>query len=419
MSEDAPSLRSSRDFRLLLAGQTTSQLGTQISAVAIPLLAVVTLDASPLEVGLLGAASTLAFAVIGLPAGAWLDRMPRRPVLIASDIVRAALLATIPVAAWLGWLSMTQLLIVSLLTGFARVFFDVGYQSYIPSVTGPDRILAGNSAMEFLRAGGQIAGPGLGGVLVSAIGAANVVLAQSLTFAVSALTLLGIRAKETPVDLDAHAGTLWARVAEGLRYVVRHRVLRATAIASAASNLSFAIASAVTIVFLSRDLGLAPWAIGLIIAGGSIAVMVGAAVTPRLSAAIGSARIIWVSLAVTAPLSMLVAVASPGWGLLFAIAGIAAGELGQIVYSITNVSLRQRIAPDAILGRVNATMRFAIMAFFPAGALAGGVLGETIGTRWTLVVAGGVALIAPLVLHPAIRGHRDVEEFLGISPTGT
>ncbi|RWZ59625.1 MFS transporter [Labedella populi] len=411
MSDARGPLRSSRDFRLLLAGQTTSQFGTQIAGVAVPLLAVITLEASPFEVGMLGAASTIAFALIGLPAGAWLDRMRRRPVLVASDLARAVLLATIPAAAWFGWLTMAHLLVVSFLVGTARVFFDVGYQSYVPTITGRDRVLAGNSAMEFLRSGGQVAGPGIGGALVSLAGAANVVLLQAIGFVVSAVTLAGIRAVETSHDPTAHSGTMWVRVRAGFRFVVHHRVLRATALASAASNLSFAIASAVTFVFLSRDLGQPAWILGLLIAAGSVAVMVGAALTPRLARTIGSARVIWVSLAVTTPFVLLVPAATPGWGLAIALLGFAAGELGQIVYSITNVSLRQRLTPDHLLGRVNATMRFLIMAFFPAGALLGGVLGELIGTRWTLVVAGAVALTAPVVLVRALRRHRDVEEF--------
>ncbi len=155
-----------RDFRLLLIGQTTSQLGSQVSAVAIPLLAVLTLGASPLQLGLVTAAGTVAFAVVGLPAGAWLDRCRRRPVLVASDLARAALPATIPLAALLGVLTITQLVVVSLLAGLARVFFDIGYQSYLPTVVGEDGLLTGNSARETVRASGQIAGPGVGGWLV-------------------------------------------------------------------------------------------------------------------------------------------------------------------------------------------------------------------------------------------------------------
>ncbi|GAA4422625.1 MFS transporter [Georgenia halophila] len=399
-----------RDFRLLLLGQTTAQLGTQVSAVAIPLLAVVTLHASSLEVGIINAASTVAFALIGLQAGAWLDRVPRRGVLIVSDVLRAVLLATIPVAWWLDMLTIAQLVIVSFLVGFARVFFDVGYQSYIPSVIGKDRVLAGNSAMEFLRASGQVAGPGLGGALVSVFGAALVVLVQAVTFAVSAVTLLAIRTRESSDPAPGPRPRMRSRIAEGLRFVLRNRVLRATAIVSATGNFSFAMASAVTMIFMARELGLSATVIGLVIAGGSLAVMLGSALTPRLAKAIGSARVIWVALALTAPLTLLTPLARPGWGVILVVLGMAAGELGQIVYAITNISLRQRLTPDRLLGRVNATMRFLIMGLFPLGAIIGGTLGQLIGARATLVVVGVLVVLSPIPLWLALRGMRDVEE---------
>jgi MFS family permease len=398
-----------RDFRLLLVGQTTSQLGTQVSAVAIPLLAVATLRATSFEVGLINAASTLAFALIGLPAGAWLDRRRRRPVLVASDLARALLLATIPLAALFGLLTIWQLVLVSLLVGTARVFFDIGYRSYLPSVTGKERVLAGNSSMEFVRASGQVVGPGLGGLLVTLIGAAAVVLVQAVTFAVSALSLLAIRTPEEPIPVVAERVPLRTQIVDGLTFVMRNRFLRATALASALSNLSFAIASAVNIIFLSRELHLSPAVIGLVIAAGSVTVMIGAAFTTRLSGAIGSARIIWLSLAVTAPLTLLSALAQPGWWTVLVVIGIAAGEFGQIVYAITNVSVRQRLCPDRMLGRVNATMQVFIMGLFPVGAIVGGVLGEMIGARLTLVVAGLVMLSCPIILRAALGRVREVE----------
>lgn len=410
MTSHSPSLFASRDFRLLLIGQTTSQLGAQVSGVALPLLAVVSLDATPFEVGMLGAASTVAFAVLGLPAGAWVDRMRRRPLLVASDLVRAVLLATIPLAAVLGLLSMAQLLVVSLLAGVARVFFDVGYRSYLPSVIGRERVLAGNSSLEFVRASGQVAGPALGGVLVSLIGAATVVLVQAGTFAVSALCLLGIRAREDEPTAPEHRRRMRTEIAEGLGFVFRSRVLRSTALASALSNFSFAIASAVNMVFLSRTLGLSPALIGLVIAVGSVTVMVGAAFTTRLSRAVGSVRIVWLSLAVTAPLSLLGAFAQPGWWTLLIVLGIAAGEFGQIVYAITQVSVRQQICPDRVLGRVNATMQVVVMGLFPVGAIVGGLLGDAIGARWTLIVAGVLLLACPVILWASLRGVREVAD---------
>jgi MFS family permease len=170
------------------------------------------------------------------------------------------------------------------------------------------------------------------------------------------------------------------------------------------------MASAVNVVFLSRTLGLTPGLIGAVIAVGSVTVMVGAAFTTRLSRAVGSVRIVWLALAVTAPLSLLGAFAQPGWWTLLIVAGIAAGVFGQIVYAIAQVSVRQQICPDRLLGRVNATMQVVVMGLFPVGAIVGGVLGDAIGARWTLIAAGALLLACPVVLWRALRGVRDVAD---------
>lgn len=263
-----PSLLAHRDFRLLLVGQTTAQLGTQVSSVALPLLAVVGLGATAFEVGLVNAASTLAFALVGLPAGAWLDRGRRRPVLVASDLARAVFLATIPLAALAGVLSVAQLVVVSFAVGLARVFFDVGYRSYLPSVVGRHRVLAGNASLELVRASGQVVGPGLGGLLVGLVGAAAVVGVQAVTFVVSAVTLAAIGTSEPAAEPDPRPAVLGREVGEGLRFVWRHPLLRATAVASALSNVAFAVASAVAFLFWYRTLELPAVAVGLLVAVG-------------------------------------------------------------------------------------------------------------------------------------------------------
>lgn len=392
-----------RDFRLLLLGQTTSQFGAQVSGVAIPLLAVLVLHASPLQLGVVNAAGTAAFALIGLPAGAWIDRWRRRPILISSDIIRAVVLSTVPLAWWLGVLTIWQLIAVSALVGVARVFFDVGYQSYLPTVIGKGKVIAGNSLMESIRAFGQALGPGVGGWLVAVAGAANVVLIQAGTFAVSAVSLLSIRVREPKALPSPERPYLRTDIAMGLLFVGRNPVLRALAITSGASNFGFAIASAVTFIFMSDTLGLSPTAIGIILALGSITVMLGAALTPKLAAHLGSARIIWLALAVTGPITLLGALAQPGPLVALLIVGTAAGELGQIIYAITSVSLRQHLCPERMLGRVNATMRVLVLGLFPIGALVGGLLGELIGLRATLWLALSITCIAPTPVYIALR----------------
>jgi MFS family permease len=416
VSGDAPLAR--RDFRYLLVGQTTSQFGTQLSGVAVPLLAVLALHASAWQLGLVSASATVAFAVVGLPAGAWLDRCRRRPVLVAADLARSALLATVPLAAHWRLLTITQLIVVSLLGGTARVFFDVGYQSYLPALLGPGRVLAGNAAMETARAGGQFAGPGVGGWLVGLAGAANVVAVQAVTFAVSAASLLAIRTPEEAPPPRTGRPRLGAEIREGVAVVAGDPVLRALAASSAASNLAFAVASAVTMIFLSRTLGLAAPAIGAVVAAGAVAAMLGAALTPWLGRRFGSARIVWLSLATTGPVTLLGPLARPGWWVLLAVAGGAAGELGQLVYAISAVSLRQRRCPSALLGRVNATMRLLVMGMFPLGALAGGALGDSLGPRGTLLLSQALIALAALPAWRALRHARDATDLPPVRTPG-
>ena len=399
-----------RDFRLLLFGQTASQFGAQISAVAVPMLAVLTLHASPLQLGLINASSTLAFALLSLPAGAWLDRVPLRPVLTATDAVRALLLLAVPIAAWCGRLDITQLVVVALLAGVARVFFDVGYQGYLPSVLGTGQVLAGNSAMETARAAGQFAGPGLGGWLIGLIGAADVVGVQAVTFAVSALSLLLIRTRRAPSPQPRERRGLTRQVREGLAFVVHDRVLRAVAVTSAMSNFAFAVSSAVTMIFLTRMLGLSPSLVGLVVGAGSIAAMAGAAMTPRLSRRWGSARVVWLALAVTGPVTLVGPAAQPGWRTGLAVVAGMAGELGQIVYAITNLSLRQVLCPGHLLSRVNATMRFVILGLAPLGALVGGAMAEAVGIRATLFAAQALIVAAPLPVYLALRRTREMSD---------
>jgi MFS family permease len=400
---------SARDFRLLLAGQTATQLGTQVSSIAVPLLAVLVLHASPLGLGVVNAASTIAVLLIGLPAGAWLDRIRKRPVLIASDAARAVLLLSIPVAALLHVLTFAQLVVVSLLAGFGRVLFDVGFQSYVPAVVGSDRVLRGNSALEFARTSGQVVGPGLGGALVTIAGAASAFAVDALSFVLSAVSLLAIRTPEAAPPQVVRP-RLRTEVAEGVRLVLRNRLLRSLGLASAIANLQFALSSAATIIFFTRVLGLSGLGVGLLVGVGAAAAMVGAVLTPRLSDLLGSARIVWIALAVAAPLTLLGAFAQPGPLVSLVVISTVVSEVGQIVYAITSVSIRQRRCPPHLLSRVNATMRVLILGLFPAGALLGGLLGDLAGVRAVLVVSGVLGLLCPVVAWSGLRGVRDLEQ---------
>lgn len=399
-----------RDFRLVTAGQAVTQFGTDITAIAFPLTAVLVLRATPFQLGLIVAAQTSAFFVVGLPAGVWLDRRRRRPVLIGADLVRALALVAVTTAAAAGTLTFGLLFVVSLVMSVMRVVFEIGYQTYLPSIVEGEDLVRGNAAVEAVRAGGQIAGPGVGGWLVQLAGAANALLADAVSFLVSAYCLWRVRAvEEKPAATTARRGM--AR--EGVRFVLADPVLRAIAATSALSNLLFTAASALNVLFLVDTVGLSAGTAGLMFSAAAAAGLVAAIVATRLARWAGSARIIWLSVAVTSPLNLLIPFTYADWRIAFFVLAVTVGGGGQLVYAITQLSYRQAVVPSAILGRVNATMRFLVMGALPVGGLLGGTLGELIGVRPTMMVIGAGLTLAPIfvVLSP-LRGVREVSELV-------
>jgi len=386
-----------RDPRLLLAGQAASELGSQVGSIALPLVAVLSLGAGPLEVGLVTAAGTIAFAAVALPAGVWVDRLRRRPLLVGADLARGALLLTIPLAAAAGRLTLAQLLAVALASGVARVLFDVAYPSYVPALVGRDRLVPANAALESNRSVTQLAGPGLGGWLVQLVGAPAAVLADALSYLASAGCLLAIRGGEPAPD-RSRGGRLRPELAEGLAFVRDQPALRAIVACTALTNLAWAAAGAVQLLFLVRQVGLAPGTIGLLVSAGSVGGLAGAAVVTRVARAGGTARLIWLSVAATAPFAFCTPLTAPGWRLALFPVGVAVTGFGQVLYNVAQISYRQALCPPGLLGRVNASVRFLVFGALPLGGLLGGLLGERLGVRATLWVCGVGLLLAPVPL---------------------
>ncbi|MGW6913456.1 MFS transporter [Kitasatospora sp. NPDC054939] len=397
-----------RDFRRLLGGAAAAQVGTQVTLVALPLIAVVELDATPLQVGLLTAAETAAFLLVGLPAGAWVDRMRKLPLLIRADVVRCLAIGSIPPAAALDVLTMGQLYLVALITGVATVFFDVAHQSFLPHLLPREHLVAGNGALETVRSSAQIAGPGLGGGLVQLLGAPLAVVADAVGYLVSAVMLVGIRAKEAPPE-PVPGRSLRAEVAEGVRFVVRHPLLRMIAAATATSNLFGAVLMAVQTVFWVRVLDLSPGAIGVLLSVSAVGGLGGALCAGWLARRIGQARLIWLSPLVTAPFAVLWPLSNGSFGVVLFAVGSGVSLFGAVVYNVAQVSFRQTVCPPDLLGRMNATMRFLVWGTLPLGALAGGVVADTAGPRTALwLCAVGFLLVpVPLLLSP-LRGLRDL-----------
>jgi MFS family permease len=393
------------DFMKLWAAETVSQLGSQVTLLALPITAILILRAGPFEVGLLGTLEFLPFLLVGLPAGVWVDRLSRRPILIAGDLGRAVLLGSIPIAHAFDLLTIWQLYAVAFLTGICTVFFDVAYQSYLPSLVERDQIVDGNAKLEISRSGAFLAGPGLAGALIDLVKAPVAVLVDALSFLWSASFVFLIRRPEPPVA-ERREGTkpsMRTEIAEGVRYVLGHRFLRPIAMCTATSNLfSGGMFFAVVILFAVRELDLSPGEIGLAFGIGNAGFLAGALVARRVADRVGVGPTIVGSAILFSPGAMLIPLATPQTGMVLLIAsGLIAGFAGT-VYNVNQVSLRQAITPQRMQGRMNATMRFVVWGTIPIGAFLGGLLGATIGLRPTLWVAaiGSLFAFVPPLLSP-------------------
>ncbi|MGK5629301.1 MFS transporter [Streptomyces sp. URMC 123] len=380
-----------RDFRVLFAAGALSHLGSNVGYVAIPLLAVTTLDAGPGQAGALAALSTAAFLLIGLPAGAWVDRLPGRRVLVAADAARAALYASIPVAWWLDVLSLPQLYAVVLLTGCATVFFDVGSQSVLPELVGRERLVPANVALVSLMAGANIAGRGAGGLLVQLFTAPLAILGGAVAYLASAAGLTGIGRRHAPAAVRADRRRLRTEIAEGLRHVLGSRELRALALTATLANLGAQMINAVLPVLFTRELRLPAGALGTYWAAGGLGLLVGAGLARRLAARFGHGRTLGLAGLWCAPAALAIGLVGDGPWLWVAGAGWLVAMTKTGIDNVLGVALRQHVTPDPLLGRMNATFRFLLTGALAVGSALGGLVGETAGVR-VAVWAGAICL---------------------------
>ena len=394
------SLRHNRDFLNLWAGETVSLFGSQVTLLALPLTAVLLLGAGPFEMGLLTAAGYAPFLLIGLLAGVWVDRRQRRPILIAANLGRALLLATIPLAALFGALRIEHLYLVTFLAGILTVFFDVAYTAYLPALVDRERLVDGNAKLEMSRSAAQIAGPGTAGALVQLVGGALAIALDALSYLVSAACLWRIRSEEPPPAAQRHDSSIWADLREGLQTIVGNPVLRAIAACTATLNLFGYVAQTVFVIYLVRELGIEPALTGLVMMALGPGALVGALLAARMAARFGVGRTICAGPALSiVPATMIALAAGPPSVVLpvLILALFLQGMLGTI-YNVTQVSLRQRLVPDRLQGRMNATMRFVVWGTIPIGALAGGALGEAIGLRPVLAIGVLGCILATLAV---------------------
>ena len=411
MRERPTGLARHPEFRKLWVASAIDDVGSQVSALALPLIAAVTLGATPWQMGMLSAAGSAPTLLVGLFAGVWVDRLRRKPVMIAANLGSAALLLTIPLASGAGVLRIEILYLVTLSAGALTVVFDVAHLAFIPSLIGRDRLIEANSRIESTWSAAQVAGPGFGGVLIGAVGAPVAVLLDALSFVGSALLIGRTRVTEPrPAPRDQRAGIV-SEIREGVRVVFTHPILRVLGGSTATANFFGRMFMAVYILYMTRDLGLGAVGVGLVLATGGLGSLAGSLVAEPAARRFGPgptmivAQFLFGVTGLAVPLAVLV----PKVALPMIVASEFAQWMTYLTYSVNAISVRQATTPDRLLGRVNATMRVLGGGVLPIGALIGGALGGVIGLPFTLVVAEFGMLLAFLwLLLSPVRGLRTV-----------
>jgi MFS family permease len=392
------------DFLKLWAAQTVSQAGSQVTQLGLPFAAVVVLHASALEVSLLGTAAIMPFVLFALPAGVWVDRLRRRPLMIAADLGRVAVLASIPLAHAFGALTLGQLYACEFTAGVLTVFFDVSYLSYLPSLVSREELAGGNAKLETTRSVAQTAGPGLAGGLIGLVGAPAAITADAVSFGISGALISLIRSPER-VAARAEREPIGRELREGLRYVFGQRYLRALTVCTGTWNLFGSIAFGLFVVYGVRVLGLSAPLLGVIFMIGSIGAMLAAAFSAQVVRRFGlGPTIVWPGIA-SSVFWALAPLAHRSTAVPFLIVGIFGGSALGMLFNVNQLTLRQAITPERLQGRMNAIVRFMYWSPQAIGFAAGGVLASHIGLRgafWVAVV-GSTAAMIPLAFSSVRR----------------
>ena len=420
MAAPATSLWRHPDFLRLWTGQAISRLGSSVAGLAIPLIAAITLEATPTQMGMLGAAWMSPFLLVGLLAGVWIDRLPRRPVLIVADVGQGLLLTLIVVGAALGLLRMEHLYVAGFLLGVLSVFFEVGLMAYLPTLVGRDRLVEANSKLEMGGAAVRIGGPGVGGALIALIGAPFVIVIDAASYLLAGALTWMIRTPEPPPQQDGPRRSVWREMGDGFGVIFGNRYLRSIAPCTATFNLCNHISLAVWILFMTRELGLDAFQLGLIGTVGSLGVIVGASNSGKVARWLGLGPTIVATIFVSSLSRLLVPLfAEPGWSaILVPMAASIVGSSVQITYDINQLSFRQSITPHHLQGRTNAAQRFIVWGTMPIGALIGGLLGDQIGLRQTMLVGaiGGLFAVCWVLFSP-VRALRHEAATADAAPT--
>ena len=410
------------DFRKLWAGHSVSAAGSEVTVLAVPLCAAVLLGASAFQMGVLTAAATLPHLVIGLIAGVWVDRLPRRrPLLIAADLLAAGALVTVPLAWVLGVLTVSQLVAVELVVGCCRVVFRPAYQSHLPDVVHREQLTVASGHLRASDSVAMLAGPALGGLLVQAISAPVALVVDAVSFVVSAFFIRSVRAPERAAKVRTGAGpevhsearSMRRELTEGLRTVFANRSLRAVAGAAANLNLFGMLVMALFVVYATRELGFSAGLVGAVVTLGGVGALAGALLAPRMSAILGAGRTVVLASVVFSFALFAIPLARGPHGVELAVigGGELVGGVAVMLFDVTSAGITLSSVPTELLGRVSSCLAFLTQGVKPLGALAGGVLGTALGLHPALWVAAAGAtttmlwtVFSPLRMHPGLPG---------------
>jgi MFS family permease len=389
------------------SASTVSSVGSAVTSVALPLVAVTVLHATAFEVGLLAAASYVAWIVIGLPAGVLVGRLPLRGTQVAMDLVRAATLASVPLAWWFGTLTLAQLVGVALVNSFANVVFDVGAMTLLPAIVPKEELATRNSLNSGTHAVTQLGGPSLGGVLVQLLGAVPTVLVDAASYLSSAVLVSRLPARRAPQP--ATPARTREMIREGWRFVTRHPVMGPCMWAATAVNFACGALLALAPVYLVRVLHASPGLVGVLIASEGVGSLVGAALAPRLSRSLGSARALFAAGLAGACCALLMPLGYGAAGMVLFAVGNAGFAGGVVVLSVNTRTYRQTSSPPELLSRVMATVRFVSWGAVPLGSVAAGALATLLDPRAALWAMSALTFLPLLVLAASpVRRMRDL-----------
>jgi predicted MFS family arabinose efflux permease len=398
-----------RDFRWFWLGETTSTAGSAMAVVAMPLTAVLVLHASTLVVGLLQATAWLPALLFGLPAGAWVDRRRKRPVMLACDLAAFVLFASVPVAAWAGVLTIGQLVAVAFGAGTAAVFFSTSFGPFVRAVVSAENRPEANAKLEGSTWAAQLAGPGLGGLAAQLLGAVSGLLANALSFVVSAFCLTRIRAVEPAPEPRPGGSSLRAEIGEGLRFLVRDPYLRVVIVYMGAGNFGDCAMEAVVVVFLVRTVGVGPGLAGTLVATMGVGGVIGAMLATRIGRRLGTARGMLLCTVFTSPFMLLVPATSRGAGLVLFAVGTVVYVTGVAATNVIAASFSQTYVPARLLGRYGGAVNLLIRGTQPLGAVTGAVAGEALGPRAAMwIAAAAITLSAGILFTGPLRRERDL-----------